>query len=41
MGMEFDKEYMYIHIHVYIWINESLCCTPETNTTYLANYAPI
>ena len=24
-----------------IWINESLCCPPETNTTLLINYAPI
>ena len=29
MGKESEKEWIYI----YIWITESLCCTPETNTT--------
>ena len=26
--------YIYIHIHIYmdIYISESLCCTPKTNT---------
>ena len=26
-GKEYEKEY------IYIYINETLCCTPETNTT--------
>ena len=30
-GKEYEKEYIYIYI--YIYISESLCCTPETNTT--------
>ena len=34
-GKEYEKEY------VHICITESLCCTPETNTTLLINYAPI
>ena len=28
-------------IHICICITESLCCTPETNTTLLINYTPI
>ena len=31
-GKEYEKEYIYIH--VYICITESLCCAPETNTTW-------
>ena len=33
-GKESEKK-MYIHISMYryIYITESLCCTPETNTT--------
>ena len=27
--------------HTYIWITESFCCTPETNTTLLINYTTI
>ena len=27
------KENGYIYIYIYICIYESLCCTPETNTT--------
>ena len=26
---------------VYIYMAESLCCTPETNTTLSINYTPI
>ena len=26
---------------MYIYITESLCCTPEINTTLLINYTPI
>ena len=29
--------YIYIYIHIYIHIYESLCCTPETNTTLQIN----
>ena len=36
MGKELEKE----KIHVYA-ITESLCCTPENNTTLLINYTPI
>ena len=28
-------------INTHICITESLCCTPETNTTLLTNYEPI
>ena len=35
-GKEYEK-----HIYIYICITESLCCTPETNTTLLINYTPI
>ena len=27
--------------HTYIWITESFCCTPETNTTLLIDYTTI
>ena len=36
---EKNLKYIYIHTHIHIYshtyvcINESLCCTPETNTT--------
>ena len=29
------------HTHTYIWINESLCCTPKTNTILQINYTSI
>ena len=29
-GKESEREYIYI---IYMFISESLCCTPETNTT--------
>ena len=29
------------HIHGYVYITESLCCTPETNTTLWINYTSI
>ena len=35
-GQESDKR-----IHIYIYITESLCCTPETNTTQEINYTSI
>ena len=34
-GKEYEKEY------ICIFIIESLCCTPETNTTLLFGYTPI
>ena len=37
-GKEYEKECIY---YIYICITESLCCTPETNTTLLINYTPI
>ena len=36
MRKELDKR-----IDAHIFITEPLCCTPETNTTLLINYAPI
>jgi len=30
--------YIYIYICIYIYITESLCCTPEINTTLEINY---
>ena len=45
-GKESEKEYIYMYIHIYIYIRiciyiyiyiyitESLCCTPETRTTW-------
>ena len=30
---ESEKEHIYVHICNYIYINESLCCIPETNMT--------
>ena len=35
MGKEFEKE------QIQVYITESLCCRPETNTTLLINYTPI
>ena len=35
MGKEPEKEW------IYVYITESLCCTPETNTTLKINYTPI
>ena len=44
-GKESEKEYIYTHIHIHIYVyiyiyiyihiykTETLCCTPETNTT--------
>ena len=32
-GKESEKVYIYIFIYMYVCITESLCCTPETNTT--------
>ena len=34
---EYQKEYMYVQIYTYIYINESLFCTPETNTALYIN----
>ena len=39
---ESEREYIYmyiymcvcLHIYIYIYIAKSLCCTPETNTTW-------
>ena len=38
-----EGEYMYIHTHIYtyIYIDDSLHCTPENNTTLKSNYSPI
>ena len=36
MGKEFEKRR-----DTCICVTKSLCCTPETNTTLLINYAPI
>ena len=36
-GKESEKEYMYVHMYV----TESLCCTPETNTTLQINCTSI
>ena len=36
-GKESGKEY----IHIYMYMTESLCCTPETNTTWQINYTSI
>ena len=33
--------YIYIYIYIYIYVSESLCCTPETNTTLYINYTSI
>ena len=37
MGEGSKKEWIcvcvYIYIYIYIYITDSLCCTPETNTT--------
>ena len=41
---EFEKEhyiYVYIYIYIHIYITESLCRTPEINTTLQINYTPI
>ena len=27
------NKFTYIYIYIYIYIYDSLCCTPETNTT--------
>ena len=32
---------MYVQIYTYIYINESLFCTPETNTALYINYTSI
>ena len=43
-GKESEKEYIYniyIIYNIQIYITESLCYTPETNTTLLINYIPI
>lgn len=37
--LELEKEYLYIY--TYIFIIDSLCCVPETNTTLLVDYTPI
>ena len=37
MEREFEKEETDRHTHTYIYITESLCCAPETNT-WLLNY---
>ena len=26
--------YIYTYVHLYIYMTESLCCTPETNTIF-------
>ena len=39
-GRESEKENMYVCVCVYIYITESLCCTPETNTTLLIKCTP-
>ena len=38
-GKELEKEYLSIYLSIYI--TESLCCTPETNTTLYINYTSI
>ena len=35
------KKNTYVSIYIYIYISESLCCTPETNTTLQSNYTSI
>ena len=39
-GKEYEKEYIciYMYVCVYIQKTESLCCTPEMNTTLQINY---
>ena len=38
-GKKSEKEYIYINI--YIYKTESLCCTPENNTTVQINSTPV
>ena len=33
--------HIYIYIYIYIYMAESLCCTPETNTTLQINYTSL
>ena len=41
MGDGFRGEWIHISIHPHICMAESLCCPPETITTWLISYTPI
>ena len=48
MGKKSEKEQMYVYVYIYIYnrdmciyLTDLLCYTPETQTTFLVNYAQI